>query len=383
MSEASGLKSAFSGRIPKTAALTALVVGPVLTAINQGDTILAGASPDWLKVGLTFLVPYCVATIGALSAQRPVATETAPAMPMPVEPVSAEEDTESASHRAKPLLPDLGTLAARIGQAQETVAQIRDNANKVNSRSKARAEFMTELTGLSRGVASEVGAIETLAGESHAVLGEIGSQVGEIVSQVQGIAETIELGTRFSEEVSGAIARFNKDFEQIHRISLEIEKIARQTNLLALNATIEAARAGEAGKGFAVVAGEVKALAATSAHSAEEITVLLEQLAASAGEATEKIEALSQSLDEAANQGTGSRDAIDVISKQISEAAGQANSTAAQAADQVAKFQSVIEKLEDIRADTEAAIKGSATNIGLAETVIDHLDYSTGQIKGP
>ena len=36
MTEASGLKAAFRGRIPKTAALTALVVGPVLTATNMG-----------------------------------------------------------------------------------------------------------------------------------------------------------------------------------------------------------------------------------------------------------------------------------------------------------------------------------------------------------
>lgn len=39
-----------------------LVVGPILTVINQGDALLGSAEVNWLKVALTFLVPYCVST---------------------------------------------------------------------------------------------------------------------------------------------------------------------------------------------------------------------------------------------------------------------------------------------------------------------------------
>ena len=50
----------------------ALVVGTVLTFLNQGDIIFAG---DWKsalywKVPLTYCVPFCVATYGALSNSR-------------------------------------------------------------------------------------------------------------------------------------------------------------------------------------------------------------------------------------------------------------------------------------------------------------------------
>lgn len=50
----------------------AAVVGTLLVAINQGDLIISGqldASAVW-KIPLTYLVPYCVATYGAVSALR-------------------------------------------------------------------------------------------------------------------------------------------------------------------------------------------------------------------------------------------------------------------------------------------------------------------------
>ncbi len=46
----------------------ALVVGTALVAINQGDRLVAGQGLDLMKAVLTYLVPYCVATYGAVSA---------------------------------------------------------------------------------------------------------------------------------------------------------------------------------------------------------------------------------------------------------------------------------------------------------------------------
>lgn len=47
---------------------TALIVGTILTAINQGHLLLAGevSAPLLLRIGLTYLVPYCVSTSGAV-----------------------------------------------------------------------------------------------------------------------------------------------------------------------------------------------------------------------------------------------------------------------------------------------------------------------------
>lgn len=52
--------------------LTGLVVGTALTAINQGNIILGGHFPASLywKIPLTYCVPFCVATWGALINSR-------------------------------------------------------------------------------------------------------------------------------------------------------------------------------------------------------------------------------------------------------------------------------------------------------------------------
>jgi hypothetical protein len=60
-------RCAISDGVPRRSFLVALVVGTVLNLINQGDALLAGSPIDWTKILLTFAVPYCVSTYGAVS----------------------------------------------------------------------------------------------------------------------------------------------------------------------------------------------------------------------------------------------------------------------------------------------------------------------------
>jgi len=43
------------------------VVGTILNLINQGDAILEATSLNWIKIILTYFVPYAVSTYGAVS----------------------------------------------------------------------------------------------------------------------------------------------------------------------------------------------------------------------------------------------------------------------------------------------------------------------------
>jgi hypothetical protein len=61
------LRYAVSDGIPLRSFYVALVVGTILNLINQGDALLGAAHIDWVKIVLTYMVPYAVSTYGAVS----------------------------------------------------------------------------------------------------------------------------------------------------------------------------------------------------------------------------------------------------------------------------------------------------------------------------
>lgn len=63
-----------TGRTARTAGPTAMVVGTLLSAVNQGQIVLAGDGDTgtWIRIAVNYVVPYVVASIGFLSARRAV-----------------------------------------------------------------------------------------------------------------------------------------------------------------------------------------------------------------------------------------------------------------------------------------------------------------------
>jgi hypothetical protein len=61
------LRCCISDGVPRRSFVVALIVGMILNLINQGDALLGGGHLNWAKMVLTFVVPYCVATYGAVS----------------------------------------------------------------------------------------------------------------------------------------------------------------------------------------------------------------------------------------------------------------------------------------------------------------------------
>jgi hypothetical protein len=62
-----------SDGVPRRSFIVALVVGTILNLINQGDVLFGAGRLNVPKLLLTFAVPYCVATYGAVSYRLSVA----------------------------------------------------------------------------------------------------------------------------------------------------------------------------------------------------------------------------------------------------------------------------------------------------------------------
>ena len=60
---------AVSDGVPRRSFYVALIVGTLLNLINQGDALLGAGSVIWLKVVLTYFVPYLVCTYGSVSSR--------------------------------------------------------------------------------------------------------------------------------------------------------------------------------------------------------------------------------------------------------------------------------------------------------------------------
>jgi len=71
------IRLALSKPVRLRAIKVAALVGPVLIGINQGDIILQGGLNVIcvLKMGLTFMVPYCVSTFSSVEALKDCSTD--------------------------------------------------------------------------------------------------------------------------------------------------------------------------------------------------------------------------------------------------------------------------------------------------------------------
>ena len=69
---------AVTSGVPRRSLAAAVVVGTILNLINQGDALFTGKPLDWTKLLLTYVVPYCVTTYGAVSFRLALARRSVP-----------------------------------------------------------------------------------------------------------------------------------------------------------------------------------------------------------------------------------------------------------------------------------------------------------------
>ncbi len=355
----------------------AVVIGPVLTVINQFDVVPGDGPFRWAGFGATICAVFLATLISALLTQR---SEQAALSAVrhchgaELAEVSGRLDDMSREveiEREKAAMLALAHQSDDCTQvAIKTVQQIYVNARGVNESSVERVQFIAGLIARFENIRESVTQLQTDAEKTGSALDVVDSGSADIST---GISDMIGGSDQLSDAVVHLAALrgdFDTNFDAVHQATRVVSDLALQIRLLALNASVEAANAGDAGKGFGVIAMEVRELAVRAGQDVDRINSVLAALEAVQKQVTDQMSNVESCIAENRSRAGDCAALSDRAGERLGQLSGQMRDFHADIASQLPQLLALIDGVREIKLNTEAAVDGSARNMALCEDAI-------------
>ncbi len=383
------------------AVVATILVGPLLTLINQWHALFGSESLDWAKAALTFVVPFCVSSASgflgfkdfsrilgayktcsakqiseleaALDEERQRVARLAcelkdagDAGTAPVEEAIGKPQKEAVSRQSRADEPN-------VAQAASKVATILSNAKQVNVSSVERVKFIQDLIGRFETVEQSIKHLCEEAKKNGLCAQQIDSDIQKISCGAEALSSGISMTAIEVSKMTATGKAFQERFDLVKEATDRISMVAVQIRLLALNASIEAARAGEAGQGFAVVAQEVRDLADSSKAELNNVIELVGQLELSQSGLLDRMTIVDDTLASTIETSQTFATLANSVSIDVKKLVRLILSTSQETATQLPAVMELLGGVQQIRTNTEAAVTGSAKNIELCQVTLSDL----------
>jgi methyl-accepting chemotaxis protein len=269
-----------------------------------------------------------------------------------------------------------GSVEAMLGSLRELVEHVQRTSDRLASAaadlsrstretSASNAEVSSTVEGVAKGVAHQqellegarrlihdiAGAIEVNASRAREAFGfaaEANQKANSGVGVSRLALEKMRSVFQRVDDAGGMVFRLEAKTQHVHQITEIIHGVAQRTNLLSLNASIEAARAGEAGRGFSVVADEIRKLAESAGHSAEQISKLMNEIQSETVQVADEMRLSGQVIAEGRDDVNTIAHSLEQIQAAVGEAASRSEEIFQQADAQARDAERMVESVDDI-----------------------------------
>lgn len=360
------------------ACIVACIVGPTLTLINQHEALSNLENFNFFAAGLTLLVSFCVTSVSSFLGSRTFIEQLEDLRRNhEIELAQAEVQARPSLRTSPEPLPDRNGEIAK--KATDTVTLIRKNASNVNKSSVERVEFIADLIDRFEAIQSDVARLGDDAKETTEMVAKVNDSTASISDSVESLNTETKFMVERVENLPTIANAFEEQFEAVKGATDAIKDLTFQTRLLALNASIESARAGDAGKGFGVVAQEIRGLSDRSQVDLENINHALELMEGTHRKFAAELVSISNQLQQTHGRSHNCYSLSQETGREISSLSERIMKFSQNISVQLPEVLEVINDVRQIKANTEAAVVGSAKNMSLCDDVLRDLRMSVDE----